>query len=169
MKSFDPKQIYAIWKGMMQRCRDNPRYKDRGIKVCRDWQNSKVFISWCISNGWGENMQIDRINNSKGYLPENCRFVSPRENSLNRDLDHLHKNNKSGYRGISYQKDKGKYLAQIMVKGKTICIGNFESDYDAVEALNNYKIENNLVEEYGLIEWDKIKHPNKITEILLNS
>ena len=73
--------LYGIWKGMKERC-VNPNffaYKDyggRGIVVCDQWLHDfSNFYEWCISNGWRKGLSIDRLDNNKGYYPDNCRFV----------------------------------------------------------------------------------------------
>ena len=60
-------------------------YRDRGITVCEEWRNSpQVFGDWLLSHGWHKGLQIDRIDNSQGYCPENCRVTTPKENLNNR-------------------------------------------------------------------------------------
>ena len=82
-------RIYDIWRNMKQRCYSNSyvrfyRYGGRGITVCDEWLNNpKAFMSWAISNGYTDELQIDRIDNDRGYHPSNCRFVSPATNSRN--------------------------------------------------------------------------------------
>ena len=81
--------LYNIFKAMHNRCEDpkNPafeRYGGRGITVCEEWSNIDNFISWAHNNGWKKGLQIDRINNDKGYSPENCRLVTCRDNCRNR-------------------------------------------------------------------------------------
>lgn len=82
-------KIHEVWKEMNRRCRGTSKhsiknYKDKGIKVCKDWKSAKVFIEWALSNGYKEGLQIDRINNNSGYSPENCRWVTPKQNANNK-------------------------------------------------------------------------------------
>lgn len=84
---------YNTYAAMMQRCghregaseRILHLYRDRGITVCEEWRNSpKAFGDWLLSHGWRNGLQIDRIDNNKGYYPENCRVVTPKGNANNR-------------------------------------------------------------------------------------
>ena len=82
-------KLHALWSGMKTRCTNQNRakYKDygaRGISVCQEWQNAENFIEWALNNGYQEGLQIDRIDNNGNYQPDNCRFVTPMENSRNR-------------------------------------------------------------------------------------
>ena len=83
-------RIYSIWKAMINRC-TNPadssysRYGGRGITVCTEWLNDyKAFEQWSLENNYDSNLQIDRIDNSKGYSPSNCRWVSIKVNANNK-------------------------------------------------------------------------------------
>jgi hypothetical protein len=52
--------------------------------VCREWRDSFVaFKAWAESNGYLENLTIDRIDNDGDYSPKNCRFVTVAENRNN--------------------------------------------------------------------------------------
>ena len=88
-------RIRIVWAGMIGRCyyKSNKyyhRYRGRGISVCEEWRNSfSIFEKWCAEHGYKYGLQIDRINNDGNYSPDNCRFVTPRENSNNKKNNRL--------------------------------------------------------------------------------
>lgn len=43
-----------------------------------------MFYKWAMNNGYNKNLTIDRIDNNKGYYPENCRFVDKETQQRNR-------------------------------------------------------------------------------------
>jgi len=66
---------------------DSHLYFHKGIRVCNEWKdNFQAFEEWCIKNKYKKGLHIDRIDNSKGYSPENCRFVTCKVNANNRDI-----------------------------------------------------------------------------------
>jgi hypothetical protein len=78
--------IYKIWNNMKQRCTNpnNPRYADyggRGITVCDRWMDFNNFIADVGDRP--ANLTIDRIDNDKGYEPNNVRWVSKADNNRN--------------------------------------------------------------------------------------
>ena len=81
--------LHRKWKSMHERCHknaiDNHRYFERGIKVCDEWNDYFVFKDWALKNGYKKHLQIDRIDNNKGYEPHNCRFVTNHQNVNNRN------------------------------------------------------------------------------------
>jgi len=82
--------LCKVWKGMIRRCNEDYSekhlYFDKGIKVCNEWVNDYfVFKKWALENGYKKGLQIDRQDNSKGYEPNNCRWVTCKTNNNNRD------------------------------------------------------------------------------------
>jgi len=83
-------RLYGIWADIKERCL-NPNnlgychYGGRGITICEDWCNSfENFQQWAQINGYSIVLEIDRINNDAGYSPNNCRWVTKKQNCRNR-------------------------------------------------------------------------------------
>lgn len=87
--------LYVRFQDMKSRCYNKndigyKNYGDRGIDVCDEWLKSpKTFIEWGLKNGFEEYLTIERIDNNKGYSPENCCFATPEEQSYNKRTNHL--------------------------------------------------------------------------------
>lgn len=82
-------KLYNSYRAMKNRCSKNYSekhlYYDRGISVCEEWKKDfSLFRSWAKENGFKEGLTIDRIDNDKGYFPENCRWVTQLVNCNNR-------------------------------------------------------------------------------------
>lgn len=105
MKSSEIKRRYPrlfnAWRGMRERC-NNPNhvgakyYFNKGIKVAKEWDDINVFLEWALNNGYRIDLTIDRIDGTKGYSPENCRWATTTTQARN-----LSKNRKLEFAGKS--------------------------------------------------------------------
>ena len=81
-------QLYRKWSGMITRTTNKNeksyvRYGGRGIKVFREWrENFIAFYNWAIENGYKEGLTLDRIDVNGDYTPENCQWISMKENTI---------------------------------------------------------------------------------------
>ena len=80
-------RLARIYHNMIRRCycksnKDFRFYGAKGICVCEEWlSDPKSFIAWSESSGYKDNLTIDRIDSTKCYMPENCRWVTHKQNS----------------------------------------------------------------------------------------
>lgn len=86
---------YRIWTGMLTRCsnKNDPTYilyGDKGVTVCKRWR-SFVFFWEDMKEGYADDLQIDRMNNSKGYCKSNCRWATKYEQARNKSNVKLYK------------------------------------------------------------------------------
>ena len=83
-------RLYRIWICMQNRCyrRSYHAYKHyggRGITVCDEWlHNFQTFYDWAMTNGYRDDLSIDRIDTNKGYSPDNCRWTTMAEQNKNK-------------------------------------------------------------------------------------
>ncbi len=98
--------VYNAWRNMRARCsalaakKDRAAYYEKGIRVCKEWESFAVFYEWAKGK-WENGLTIDRINTKDGYRPENCRFVTPQENAMNRTTSKFWKINGKSYPSLS--------------------------------------------------------------------
>lgn len=117
------RRLYWVYRAMLKRCglidgaskRHIDRYEKRGITVCDEWAKSwHAFRDWAWENGYGDGLQIDRIDNDGSYSPDNCRWVS-------------------GTRNMRNTSQTFPVIAQRLIDGMEI---RFESEADAAEFMS---------------------------------
>ena len=131
-------RLYKIYKGMKERCNNpsNKYYKNYGareIEICDEWIDKEngfmSFYKWAMTNGYADNLSIDRIDVNGNYEPDNCRWADSSVQNFNQRP----RSNKTGPTGV-YKNSNGKYIAQIYKNKKLIRLGTFSALEEAVEA-----------------------------------
>ena len=111
--------IYKVLIAIKGRCK-NPnnqsyfRYGGRGITLCQEWDGEdgfKNFYEWSMENGYAPGLTIDRIDNNKGYSPDNCRWATQK----------VQMNNNSRNRYVTINGETHSLTEWAEIKG--ICIG----------------------------------------------
>lgn len=141
-------RIHKEWRGVLHRCK-NPsashyeNYGGRGIDVCEEWKSDFMsFYTWSMQNGYDDSLTLDRIDNNKGYSPNNCRWVTHMENCHNRGA---RKDSTTGIAGVTIRilkSGKVKYRVNITENYNKIYIGQYDTLEEAInsrkEAENKY-------------------------------
>lgn len=93
-------RLYKVWRSMRRRCNNaNDKsyqkwYGSKGIKVCKEWDDFRLFKLWALSNGYDENAEymqctLDRIDVNGDYCPDNCRWVSMKVQANNKSTNRI--------------------------------------------------------------------------------
>ena len=98
-------RIRKIWHSMYCRCyyegtHQYKNYGGRGIKVCEEWKHSEGFINfynWAMQNGYKDDLTLDRINVNGNYEPNNCRWVTKKEQYRNMTINKYYEYNGKKY------------------------------------------------------------------------
>ena len=79
---------YRAWQNMLSRC-ERPgssayaRYGKAGILVCPEWHSFEQFFQ-DLGPRPAPKHSVDRIDNTRGYKPANCRWATPSQQAGNR-------------------------------------------------------------------------------------
>ena len=88
------KRLRKIWESMHERCEyeKHPQfhhYGGRGISVCEEWSEYIPFAKWAFRSGYEETLSIDRIDSNGMYEPNNCRWVTMKEQANNKRTNRI--------------------------------------------------------------------------------
>ena len=144
---------FGAWRGMMARCyKPNSKayknYGGRGITVCDEWLDVATFVAWAEATHPNiSGVSVDRIDNDKGYSPDNCRwtdFVTQATNTVK-----IPKNNTTGFRGVT--KDKHRFRVIVTANKVRYNVGTYKTIEEAVvkrdDFIKNNKFKNILNKE----------------------
>lgn len=123
----------VVWNSMKTRCYNKnaeayAHYGGRGITICDDWSDFEVFYR-DMGPRPSARHTIERVDNDKGYSPENCIWDTYESQARNRRVRF---SNKYGVTGVG--KKHGKWCAYISPERKKpqLWLGTFDSFFDAV-------------------------------------
>ena len=84
-------KLYRAWFNMKKRCK-NPTKRDgenyKLITYCEQWERFEPFMEWSLTNGYNELLTLDRKNVNDNYEPNNCRWVTMKEQQRNKTNTH---------------------------------------------------------------------------------
>lgn len=124
--------IYELHQSMIYRCKKaGTSYSQKGIAVCARWLGANGFSNFLTDMGERpKGTSLDRIDNTKGYSPDNCRWATPTQQVLNRGM---FSNNTSGVEGVYWNKARSIWVAFICKEYKLIYLGSFVDKRDAID------------------------------------
>ena len=87
-QGYSDTRLYRIWVNMHARCYNEKHdafkwYGEKGISVCSLWHEFIPFREWALSNGYDDNLSIDRISSNGNYIPDNCRWQNQKQQMNN--------------------------------------------------------------------------------------
>lgn len=133
-------KLYGRYAKMIDRCDnpENPSYKNYGalgITVCQLWRDSfPAYVDHVMSLGFVDGLEVDRIETSGDYTPENTRLVYDDVQNHNK---RKYPNRSSQYIGVSFRKDNGSWVAAISRNRVKTYLGQFSNEHLAAQAYDN--------------------------------
>jgi hypothetical protein len=140
-------RLYQIFNSMLKRTGEygtqDPYYTEHNIKVCDEWKKDRSkFFDWSLVNGYLDTLTIDRIDGTKDYSPDNCRWTTKLVQSRNTKL--LRSTNTSGYRGVSLGISKDGYRARLTVNWKEVQVYESLNPKECAYYYDKYVRDHNL-------------------------
>lgn len=145
-KTWRSSRIMKIFRSMIARTKNNSNsscYTKNNIKICDDWiNNPEKFYLWSLSNGYDDSKTIDRISNTEGYNPENCRWVNKETQSYNKTQIYKIKEIPLHY-----------YEKEMKLENKhTTIVDRFKKGWDFTWIFQEYFLNNFIVNDFYIDE-----------------
>lgn len=126
-------RTYISWAGIISRVKHQLTNSYVGATVSEEW---KVFDNFLRDMGERpEGKSIDRIDATKGYKKENCRWANTQDQARNR-RKYLTKKTSSKYKGVCFVKKSKVWCSNICTGGKRQYIGSYKTQEEAALAYN---------------------------------
>lgn len=124
----DDYEILSKFKWQAKNPRKDTYYAARSIRMSNGKQKTvgmHRFITNCPDGYDVDHIDGDGLNNCKS----NLRVVTRRQNLQNR-----HSKTSSSYVGVSFDKNKGKWVSYIRINNKRVALGTFIDEMSAANA-----------------------------------
>ncbi len=124
-QGYQHERLYERYMRIISRINSHIEYRD--IEMCDEWLNDYTkFREWSLNNGYSDELQIDRIDNTKGYSPDNCRWVTVKENQNNRRSNVIIE-----YKGV---RDTIAKVAELFGKDRQLIYGRLKAGWSVEDA-----------------------------------
>lgn len=161
---------YTCWYDMIRRCHSEGsksfhNYGGRGIYVCKRWRDSFLDFLKDVGKRPSNKYSLDRIDNDKGYFPDNCRWTTRDIQTANRRRS---ENTSSRYRGVSIIRKTGRWKVAVRSKGYNhnyLHVGNFDCEKEAAKAYDAKVVEMGLRKIINFPEDYKDQETNILNKI----
>lgn len=103
------------------------------------WRSKKIYMHHMIvGQPVDRRMSVDHVNgNGLDNRKENLRFATARQQRQN---SAIRRDNVSGFKGIRFRRDRRKFVSTLMLDGKRINLGEFNTAIEAAVAYNEAAI-----------------------------
>lgn len=135
-------RLFKCYDSMKYRVKHDKNWTSKNIRVCDEWWNNpQAFFDWALSNGYRDDLTLDRIDTYGNYESSNCRWITKAEQQRNRTNNHL-----------------------VTIGGETKTMAEWAEISGSTSARILYRIKSGYVEEELLLPKNSIRKSKKINE-----